>query len=528
MHHESPNKEVYPTEILNPSIKLQLADYESQEENHEAIQRIGQTLDDLFDSETKEQILRMIIYQTTGSQDTPPELSKLTEKGGCVAIVLCDYFVLARERNVLNFLTVRHSMVHLAFAASAKHSFDMEKSVDQFNKLMSTEKTDNGHFYGLEEFYRPSHGRGKSDMFGYFQFLVKIYIDVDVLEQIMTQSPNLLFVVIDLILGGMTTVTGPVQQGFPGFNDIALQFMQFLYMGAKRNTMLLQPAFGLLYVGVAMLKVIFDASKKAFKKELSDDEIKDLLYNTIYTNHSGQQIFSIASEFAGDESLWAITAHVHEQNGLNGTNVYALHSYIIEMFSYERLEALDDLFSNDGHSAIDLCRKARKHGFAIDPWVKKAYDNNLHALVEDVRQLFVSMAIAHGHATQDYEPLLDVMVAAMKTEEENYKKSKKTRNLYKSSVGTTSWKSVISEKVLKCKKAKGRYNKKVIENALKKAHADHTKAQSRVVDTIFIDESTRYEKIIEMLKMHQLVEDYTGSEMGYLNEQSQEDNLSLN
>merc|ERR1712178_192408 len=111
----------------------------------------------------------MGIYQTTGSQDTPPELSQLTIKGGCVAIVLCDYFEKSRRRQVLNWLDIRDSMIHLAYAASAKNNFDIQKSAALFNELMSTEKDSTGHFYGLEEFYRPSHGLGRSDMLGYFQ-----------------------------------------------------------------------------------------------------------------------------------------------------------------------------------------------------------------------------------------------------------------------------------------------------------------------------------------------------------------------
>jgi len=83
-----------------------------------------------------------------------------------------------------------------------------------------------------------------------------------------------------------------------------------------------------------------------------------------------------------------------------------------------------------------------------------------------------------------------------------YKKD--ARKLYDSSMGTKSWKSVMSERVLKCAKAKGRYNKKVIADAFAQAHAAHTKAQDAVVYQIFTDETTGYDKFYAMLTMHQL------------------------
>merc|ERR1719181_1120264 len=94
-----------------------------------------------------------------------------------------------------------------------------------------------------------------------------------------------------------------------------------------------------------MIQAILNANKKAFKKPLSDDDIKNLLHRMIFEDVDEDTILPIARSYREDESLWAITAQIRPNKP---ANVYALYRYITRAYDTERRANLAKLFGSDG------------------------------------------------------------------------------------------------------------------------------------------------------------------------------------
>jgi hypothetical protein len=460
---------------------------------------------DELDGNDVQMILRNAKLMSTGNAgnlDTGLEYpDDLSDEGRTIVVVICTYLQGAHDRGLQ--LELKSTLVQFAAFVSARNDYDISESIAMLQQLMVTRDG----FLGLEEFYTPSF------INEYLMVMTQNYFGMEVFEKLFLNAPTVFTTACNLVFGGYLQVSDDLVNYTHNQLDeeLPIKFIDFLYN--QSSTPRYQPALALLYVAMGAMKhtVELEDNEKAFKKDVDEYAVRNILYNAVYKEEEGSQtVMDAAQSLIGSHTITfqkSVTfVQIFQQstaitNGSSHHNIYTFYQ------AFERLSPSDQgeilkLMLNP-KEALDF-RAALLHrtGYSLSQSAQQD--------VDDVQRFVVAMAIARGKVSSNYQPLLRIMATAMHLAQDQLKN--KTRKLYDGM--SKCWRKILQDDLLKCEKSKLNFNKIVFKaafgNAVEaynkrgKVIAVHVKETS-LNHIILDDEQQNYKKMIELLQIHDII-----------------------